>query len=149
MKVFFPSKLPNNIVQRSHGRKHHSVLETDKDAFLYTVNNTSRRDAVWLQSPVLVVFSYSYFVYFFHDSFCLLEHIDDAAVVLYIFETKSHALAVFEPFLGRLVASDEEVPGGFRHAVEVLLCVDIDAIILPTVAIHLQRACNGEGDTSL
>ena len=109
-EVFFPSKLPNNIVQRSHGRKHHSVLETDKDAFLYTVNNTSRRDAEWLQSPVLVVFSYSYFVYFFHDAFCLLEHIDDALVVLYIFETKSHALAVFEPFLSRLIASNEEIP---------------------------------------
>ena len=77
------------------------------------------------------------FVNFLHDALCLLEHIDDTTVVLYVLETQGHALAVFQPFLSRLVAANEEVPGRLRHTVEVLLCVDIDAIILPTVAIYI------------
>ena len=89
------------------------------------------------------------FVNFLHDALCLLEHVDDAAIVLHVFETESHALAVFQPLLRGLIASDVELPGRFWHTLEVLLRVDIDAIVLPTIAINLQRASYGEGDACL
>jgi hypothetical protein len=57
--------------------------------------------------------------------------------VFYVLEAEGEALAVFEPLLGWLIASDEEVPGRFRHTLEILLCIDIDTIILPTIAIYL------------
>ena len=64
---------------------------------------------------------FQYVVYFLHDALGLLEHVDDAAIVLHVLETQSHALAVFQPFLGRLIAADEELPSRFWHALEILL----------------------------
>ena len=79
----------------------------------------------------------------------MLEDVDDAAVVFHVLETQGHALAVFEPFLGRLVATNEEVPGRFWNTVEVLLYIDIDATSMPAVAVHLHRAYRREDDARL
>ena len=52
---------------------------------------------------------------------------DDFAVMRDIVEGKGAVLAVLEPFLRGLVATDEEVPGSLRHLTEILPGVDPDA----------------------
>lgn len=75
---------------------------------------------------------------FVHYPFSLLEHIDDAAIVLNILESQCQAFSVFQSFLCWLVATDEGVPGRLLHALKVLLIIDIDTVVLPAIAIHLQ-----------
>lgn len=48
-------------------------------------------------------------------------------VVGYVVEREGTGLAVFQPFLGGLVAAYIELPSRFGHVVEILRGVDIDA----------------------
>lgn len=78
-----------------------------------------------------------YLVNFLHDPFRLLKDVDDSLVVLHILEAQGQTLAVFEPLLSGLVATNVEVPSGFWHSLEILLTIDIDTILLPAIAVHL------------
>ena len=52
--------------------------------------------------------------------------------------------AVFEPFLGGLVATDVEIPGEFRHIAEVLGLVDPDLFIVVLDATHKKSPATGK-----
>ena len=80
-----------------------------------------------------------YYVYFLHDAFCLLENVDDLLVVFYILEAEGEAFTVFEPFLGWLIASYIEVPGGFWYTFKILVAVDVNAILLPAMGLYSER----------
>lgn len=54
-------------------------------------------------------------------------------VVGYVVEREGAGLAVFQPFLGGLVAAYIELPNRFGHMVEILRGVDIDAPVEVTV----------------
>ena len=55
------------------------------------------------------------------------EGSDDFLVMKYVFELEFLVFAVFEPFLGWLIASDIEFPSDFGDLVKVLGGVDIDS----------------------
>lgn len=62
-----------------------------------------------------------------HHPIRLCQSLDDLLIMHDVFEIEDSAFAVFQPFLGGLVAADVEVPGDFRDGVEVLFGVDVDA----------------------
>ena len=60
----------------------------------------------------------------FHNSIGFEQDFDDALVVDEVGVGELASFAVFEPFLGGLVAADVEVPGEFGHVAKVLGFVD-------------------------
>ena len=83
----------------------------------------------------------------FHDSVGFEQDFDDALVVDKVGVRKLATFAVFEPFLGGLVAADVEVPGEFRHVAKVLGFVDPDFAI--GVADLFDRAIAGHRKSGL
>jgi len=63
--------------------------------------------------------------------------------VLYVVIRQLSALAVFEPFLADLIASDVKFPDCFGHVAEVLDFVDKDAPLLSALAPLAGRLCGG------
>jgi hypothetical protein len=62
----------------------------------------------------------------FHYSTRLDECDDYFLIVEDVFVAEDTSFAVFQPFLGRLIAADVEIPGCFRHPREALRVVDED-----------------------
>lgn len=70
------------------------------------------------------------FINLLHHSIRLHQGFDDFLVMDDVFKIEDSTFAVFEPFLGGLVAADVEVPGHFGDGVEVLVGVDIDSAMV-------------------
>ena len=77
------------------------------------------------------------------------ESVDNIAVMVYVVESESSSLAVFEPLLRWLIATDVGVPCLFWYVAEVLRSVDHDASVFVRDAIHNAVACLGEGGGEL
>ena len=87
-----------------------------------------------------------YCVYFFHNPNSFREGNDDFLVVLDVLVRKFSTLTIFEPFLRGLVATDVEIPYGFRHIVEVLFRIDINPATFMCRLIHRIRTRFGIRD---
>ena len=61
--------------------------------------------------------------YGFHDAVSFTENFDNALVVADIVVGEFAGLAVFQPFLRRLIASDIKLPSNLRHIFKILLLV--------------------------
>lgn len=66
---------------------------------------------------------------FLHYSIGFEQDFDYALVVDQVLIVKLATFAVFEPFLGRLVATDVKIPSEFRHVAKVLSFVDPDLAV--------------------
>ena len=67
---------------------------------------------------------------FGHEAGGFGEGDDDFLVVEDVVEVELAVFTVFEPFLGRLVSADVEVPGYFGDVGEVLGFVDVDFVVV-------------------
>ena len=65
----------------------------------------------------------------FHDPIGFEQDLDDALVVDEVGVGELATFAVLEPFLGRLIAANVEVPGEFGHVAKILSFVDPDLFI--------------------
>lgn len=76
----------------------------------------------WRLSVTLIFFAN--FINFLHQPLGFGEGNDYFLVVQNVFETEGATVAVFEPFLRRLVTADIKFPGNMRHTVKVLRVVN-------------------------
>lgn len=83
----------------------------------------------------------------FHDPIGFEQDLDDALVVDEVGVGELATFAVLEPFLSRLVAADEEVPGEFGHVAEVLGFVDPDLAV--GVSDLFDQAISRHGESGL
>ncbi len=63
----------------------------------------------------------------FHEAVGFGEGDDDFLVVENVVEAEGASIAVFEPFLGGLIAADIKLPSDERNVFEILRVVDPDA----------------------
>ena len=69
----------------------------------------------------------------FHNPVGFAQDFDDPLIVHHVIERQRPALAVFQPFLRRLISTDVKFPRDLRHVVEILVGVNVDTsnFILP------------------
>ena len=60
-----------------------------------------------------------------HQAVGFEEDADDALVVVEIVASEGSAFAVFEPFLGWLIATNVEIPRNIGDITEILRCIQI------------------------
>ena len=65
-----------------------------------------------------------------YQSGSLCEGVNNFLVVTDVGEGECPTFAVFEPFLGRLIATDKEIPRFYGYIPEVLRVVNIDFAVL-------------------
>lgn len=85
----------------------------------------------------------------FHYFDGFVEGNNHSFVVFKFVRGELSTFAVFEVFLGGLVAADVEVPDGFGHAVPVLSVVDVDAIVAVGEFFNRVGTALGEGGDTL